>query len=233
MNDFIEQLKNIDPNDPGRWPVAIRLGVVALVLVVASAFFVYYFAWSSERPALEAARAEEQQLLTTLEQKAKKAANLDAYEDQLKEMEQSFGAMLRQLPNKTEVPSLLVDISQKGLEAGLDQKLFQPGTPTQHDFYEEVPIKIRLTGGFHAIGNFVSGIASLPRIVTLHDINIVAPTGKQSQSGSDNLQIEVTAKTYRYLEDDEQSTKNPQGRKGPAGKGPQSGKGAKDAKKAG
>jgi type IV pilus assembly protein PilO len=211
MKDFLEQLRNIDPNDPGRWPLAVRLGVVALVLVVASGFAFYYLAWSAERPTLEAARAEEQQLLTTLEQKAKKAANLEAYEAQLKEMEQSFGAMLRQLPNKTEVPSLLVDISQKGLEAGLEQKLFQPSTPVQHDFYEEVPIKIRLTGGFHAIGNFVSGVASLPRIVTLHDINISTQqqSGRQSQPGTDNLTLEVTAKTYRYLEDDEQAANAP------------------------
>src|SRR4051812_6310895 len=125
MNSFVEQLRNIDPNDPGRWPLAIRLGAIALVLVLLSGFAVYYFAWSSQQPLLEQARAEEQQLMGTLEQKAKKAANLEAYKGQLKEMEQSFGAMLRQLPNKTEVPSLLVDISQKGLEAGLEQRLFQ------------------------------------------------------------------------------------------------------------
>ena len=207
MKDFLEQLRNIDPNDPGRWPLAVRLAVIGLVLVVASVVGVYYLAWSSERPALETARAEEQKLLTDLETKAKKAANLDAYEAQLKEMEQSFGAMLRQLPNKTEVPSLVVDISQKGLEAGLEQKLFQPSSPVQHDFYEEVPIKIRLTGGFHAIGSFVSGVAALPRIVTLHDINISQPQAKNA--GTDNLQIEVTAKTYRYLEDDEQAANAP------------------------
>jgi type IV pilus assembly protein PilO len=202
MKDFLEQLQNLDPNDPGRWPLAVRLGVIGIVLLVASGLSVYYLAWSSERPALEAARAEEQTLLTTLEGKAKKAANLSAYQAQLKEMEQSFGAMLRQLPNKTEVPSLLVDISQKGLEAGLEQKLFQPGPSVQHDFYAEVPITIKLTGGFHAIGNFVSGIASLPRIVTLHDIKI---TSLGKSPGLDNLQLEVIAKTYRYLEDDEQA----------------------------
>jgi type IV pilus assembly protein PilO len=201
MNEFLDELRSLDPNDPGRWPLAVRLGAIALVLVVASGFLIYYLAWNSERPALEAARAEEQTLLTTLESKAKKAANLAAYQAQLKEMEQSFGAMLRQLPNKTEVPSLLVDISQKGLEAGLEQKLFQPGQSVQHDFYAEVPITIKLTGGFHAIGNFVSGIASLPRIVTLHDINI---TSLSKTPGVDNLQLEVIAKTYRYLEDDEQ-----------------------------
>jgi type IV pilus assembly protein PilO len=117
-------------------------------------------------------------------------------------MEQSFGAMLRQLPNKTEVPSLLVDISQKGLEAGLEQKLFQPGQPVRHDFYSELPIRIRLTGSFHSIGNFVSGVASLPRIVTLHDITI----GAVGKGGGDNLTLDVTAKTYRYLDDEQKAT---------------------------
>jgi type IV pilus assembly protein PilO len=201
MSNFMDQLRNIDPNDPGRWPVPIRLGAIGLVLVLASAGAIYYFAWSPEQPVLEQARQEETRLIGELEQKARKAANLEAYKAQLKEMEQSFGAMLRQLPNKTEVPSLLVDISQKGLEAGLEQKLFQPGAPVQHDFYSELPIKISLTGSFHAVGNFVSGVAALPRIVTLHDINITS-VGKP---GSDNLKLEVTAKTYRYL-DDEQKT---------------------------
>jgi len=202
MSNFMEQLRNVDPNDPGRWPLAIRLGAIGLVLVLASAGAIYYFAWSAEQPALEAARLEETRLLGDLEVKAKKAANLEAYKAQLKEMEQSFGAMLRQLPNKTEVPSLLVDISQKGLEAGLEQKLFQPNAPIQHDFYAELPITISLTGSFHAIGNFVSGVAALPRIVTLHDINITS-VGK---AGNDNLKLEVTAKTYRYLDDEQQAT---------------------------
>jgi type IV pilus assembly protein PilO len=201
MKDLMDQLRNIDPNDPGRWPLAIRLGAIGLAFVVAAAGAVYYFAWSPQQPIREQARAEEATLLATLEQKAKKAANLDAYKAQLKEMEQSFGAMLRQLPNKTEVPSLLVDISQKGLEAGLEQKLFQPGASVQHDFYSELPITIRLNGSFHSIGNFVSGVAALPRIVTLHDIAIKS-LGK---SGSDNLQLDVVAKTYRYLDDEQQA----------------------------
>jgi len=202
MNKLMDQLRSIDPNDPGRWPLPIRLGAIGLVLVVASAAAIYWFAWSPQQPVLEQARNEETQLLGTLEQKAKKAANLEAYKAQLKEMEQSFGAMLRQLPNKTEVPSLLVDISQKGLEAGLEQKLFQPGAPVQHDFYSELPIKIRLTGSYHAVGNFVSGVAALPRIVTLHDINITS-AGK---SGGDNLVLDVTAKTYRYIDDEQKET---------------------------
>jgi type IV pilus assembly protein PilO len=141
--------------------------------------------------------------LSTLEQKSRKAANLEAYKDQLKEMERSFGAMLRQLPNKTEVPNLLVDISQTGLAAGLDEKLFQPTGENKRDFYAELPIKIRLTGSYHAIGNFVSGIAALPRIVTLHDIQV--STADAKTSGADQLQLDITAKTYRYLDDEEQA----------------------------
>jgi type IV pilus assembly protein PilO len=118
-------------------------------------------------------------------------------------MEQSFGAMLRKLPNKTEVPNLLTDISQQGAGAGLDQKLFQPAPQINKDFYAELPIKMRLTGSFHAIGAFVSGIAALPRIVTLHDVEITPAPG--SKETTDQLQLDVTAKTYRYLDEEEQA----------------------------
>lgn len=201
MNELLEQLRNLDPSEPGRWPLVIRLGVIGLVFLVATSAAVYFLAWTEKRPDLETARAEEQTLLNTLEQKARKAANLDAYKAQLKEMESTFGAMLRQLPNKTEIPSLLVDISQKDLEANLEEKLFQPGAPILHDFYAEVPIKIKLTGSFHSLGTFVSGVAALPRIVTLHDISIAS----KGKGGGDNLEIELTAKTYRYLDEEEQA----------------------------
>ena len=202
MNNFLQLLRSLDPNDVGRWPFAVRAAAIALIFVVATAAGVWFLAWQPQSPILEQARAEEQTLLATLEQKAKKAANLDAYKAQLKEMEQSFGAMLRQLPNKTEVPNLLVDISQTGLAAGLEEKLFQPSQEVHKDFYAELPIKIRLTGNYHAIGNFVSGIAALPRIVTLHDIQI-QPINKQT--AADQLQLDVTARTYRYLDDEEQT----------------------------
>jgi type IV pilus assembly protein PilO len=122
-------------------------------------------------------------------------------------MEKSFGAMLRKLPNKTEVPNLLTDISQQGTGAGLDQKLFQPTPQVNKDFYAELPIKMRLTGSFHSIGNFVSGIAALPRIVTLHDVEIIPVATKGG--GLDDLQLNVTAKTYRYLDDEEQAAAQP------------------------
>jgi type IV pilus assembly protein PilO len=151
-------------------------------------------------PDLDQARADEQDLLKTFDEKQRKAANFEAYKSQLKEMERSFGAMLRQLPGRTEVPNLLVDISQTGLAAGLEEKLFQPAGEVRKDFYAELPIKIRLTGSYHEFGNFVSGIATLPRIVTLHDITIV-PAGKDA--GPDDLVLDVTAKTYRYLDESE------------------------------
>jgi type IV pilus assembly protein PilO len=203
MSKLLDDIRNLDPNDVGRWPALFRFGAIGLIFLVAVGLMVYFLAWSDKKPGLDSARAEELTLLDTLTQKAKKAANLDAYKAQLEEMEQSFGAMLRKLPNKTEVPNLLTDIAQQGAGAGLDQKLFQPGQQATKDFYAELPIKMRLTGSFHAIGAFVSGIAALPRIVTLHDVEI-APVAKDGK-GSDQLQLDVTAKTYRYLDDEEQA----------------------------
>ena len=124
------------------------------------------------------------------------------YKQQLADIEKSFGALLRQLPSKTEVPNLLVDISQTGLAAALEEKLFQPGQEVKKDFYAELPIKIQLTGSYHEFGAFVSGIAALPRIVTLHDIQIT-PISKDKSAAYDQLQLDLTAKTYRYLDDDE------------------------------
>jgi type IV pilus assembly protein PilO len=212
MSNVLEQIRELDPNDPGRWPLPFRAGAIAIIFVIATAALVYFLAWKPKKPEIDTARAEETTLLQTLEQKAKKAANLDAYKAQLAEMEQSFGAMLRKLPNKTEVPNLLTDISQQGAGAGLDQKLFQPGQQINRDFYAELPIKMRLTGTYHAIGAFVSGIAALPRIVTLHDVQI-APLEKQG--GVDQLQLDVTAKTYRYLDEEEQAAAQPQDQKKP------------------
>jgi type IV pilus assembly protein PilO len=158
------------------------------------------FVWDDDRPVLQRAEADELDLRSQFENKQQRAANLDAYKAQLVEMERSFGAMLRQLPGKTEVPNLLVDISQTGLAAGLQEKLFQPGAEESKGFYAELPIKIRLVGSYHEFGTFVSGIAALPRIVTLHDIQIT-PLGDKA-GGYDNLVMDVTAKTYRYIEDE-------------------------------
>ena len=173
LKELLDQLRNLDPNDPGRWPLGVRVGTIVLLFVIAASAGYWYFVWKAKRPELLEARAKETELWNTLESKARKAANLQAYKDQLAEMEKSFGAMLRQLPNKTEVPNLLVDISQTGLGAGLEEKLFQPQGENRKDFYAELPIAIRLTGNYHEMGNFASGIAALPRIVTLHDVEIV------------------------------------------------------------
>jgi len=218
LKELFDQLRNLDPNDPGRWPIAARVATVALLFMVVTAGGYYFLVWKKQRPVLLEERAKETQLLESLSVKARRAANLDAYRQQLAEMERSFGAMLRQLPNKTEVPNLLVDISQTGLAAGLEEKLFQPQEENRKDFYAELPIKIRLTGGYHEMGIFASGIAALPRIVTLHDIEITPVTGSGGSAAPSELTLEVTAKTYRYLDDEEQAAADPNnGTRKPAG----------------
>ncbi len=198
--NFIEQFRTLDPRDVGRWPLAVRGFFVLLIFVVCGAVAWYMFVWNDDRPILQKAEADELDLRSQFENKQQRAANLDAYKGQLAEMERSFGAMLRQLPGKTEVPNLLVDISQTGLAAGLQEKLFQPAAEQTKGFYAELPIKIRLVGTYHEFGTFVSGIAALPRIVTLHDIQITPASDKAA--GYDNLTMDVTAKTYRYIEDE-------------------------------
>jgi type IV pilus assembly protein PilO len=196
--NLVEELKNLDVNDVGRWPVLFRAAVISIVFVVVVGLGIYWFIIEDKAPQLQRDQETEETLRVTFENKQKKAANYDAYKSQLSQMEQSFGTMLRQLPGETEIPSLIVDVSQTGLAAGLQEKLFQPQSEIRKDFYAEKPIKITLSGGYHEIAKFVSGVASLPRIVTLHDINI-APDA----SGSfDQLTLAVTAKTYRYLEEE-------------------------------
>jgi len=197
--NLLEELRSLDPRDPGRWPFVIRVGAVAVAFVLVTGLLIYYFVWSEQRPELQQREAEEQTLRTEFKTKHAKAVNLEVYKQQLKDIERSFGALLRQLPGKTEVPSLLVDISQTGLAAGLQEKLFQPQAEQKRDFYAELPIKIRLTGSYHQFGEFVSGIAALPRIVTLHDIDIKS----DNKDAYDQLSLELTAKTYRYLDEDE------------------------------
>jgi type IV pilus assembly protein PilO len=163
------------------------------------AFGLYMFVIQEEKPLLDRAKQEEVDLRSTFEERQRMAANFDAYRTQLAEIERDFGAMLRQLPGKTEVPSLLTDIAQTALGAGLDELLFQPTGEIQKDFYAELPIKLKYTGSYHELGNFVSGIAALPRIVTLHDISIHHGDDK---APADELTFDVTAKTYRYLDEE-------------------------------
>jgi type IV pilus assembly protein PilO len=197
--NLLEELQSLDPRDPGRWPLAVRAGAVGLCFLIITAVLIYFFVWDAQLPELQRREDVEQQLRQEFRTKHAKAVNLDLYKQQLKDIERSFGALLRQLPGKTEVPNLLVDISQTGLSAGLEEKLFQPQPEQKKDFYAELPIKIRLTGSYHQFGQFVSGIAALPRIVTLHDIQITSV----NKDAYDQLALELTAKTYRYLDEDE------------------------------
>jgi type IV pilus assembly protein PilO len=198
----MDELRALDPRDPGRWPFAVRLTAVAICFVVVAIGLIYVFVWQDRMPDLQQRENQEQQLRNEFRAKHSKAVNLAVYKQQLSDIEKSFGALLRQLPSKTEVPNLLVDISQTGLAAALEEKLFQPGQEVKKDFYAELPIHIQLTGSYHEFGAFVSGIAALPRIVTLHDIQIT-PLSKEKNAAYDQLQLDLTAKTYRYLDDDE------------------------------
>ncbi len=202
--NLMQELRSIDPRDPGRWPLAVRALAVLLCFIAVAVALIYFFVWQDRMPELQQREDQEDQLRSEFRNKHSKAVNLSVYKQQLADIEKSFGALLRQLPSKTEVPNLLVDISQTGLAAALEEKLFQPGQEVKRDFYAELPIKIRLTGSYHEFGEFVSGIAALPRIVTLHDIQItpVQSTG----SNYDQLQLDLTAKTYRYLDDEEIAT---------------------------
>jgi type IV pilus assembly protein PilO len=196
---IVDDLKSLDPNDPGRWPFPVRAGAVVLCFVVLAAVLFYFMVWTDQKPILDQKTAEEQDLRNTFKVKHAKAVNLAVYQQQLADIERSFGALLRQLPGRTEVPNLLVDISQVGVGAGLEEKLFQPSPEVKKDFYAELPIKIKLTGSYHQMGEFVSGIAALPRIVTLHEIAIKP----DNRDAYDNLSFELTAKTFRYLDDAE------------------------------
>ncbi len=190
----LEELSNIDPSSPGDWPGVIKAAAI-LLLCAAVGGAGYYFDTQHQIKALETAEQEEVSLKADFEKKQAKAANYERYKQQVEEMKQSLGAMLRQLPNKTEVANLLVDVSQTGLGAGLEFELFDPGSESPQDFYAELPITLRVKGGYHEFGDFVSGLAALPRIVTIHDISI-------SGSGQE-LTLSAKAKTYRYLDAEE------------------------------
>ena len=195
----LDELRQLDPRDPGRWPLPVRLGAITVFFVVLSLLMLYFLVWNQKKDDLAQAQGQERTLRDEFRTKHAKAVNLNLYKQQLDDIQKSFGAMLRQLPGKTEMEALLVDISQTGVGVGLAQQLFQPQPEQSRDFYAERPIKIRLTGTYHQMGEFVSGIAALPRIVTLHNVEI-----KQVQGGAfDQLQMDVTAKTYRYLDDEE------------------------------
>jgi len=195
----ISDLNDLDLSNVANWPLAARIVLVSLVFFTVLGLG-YWFDIKDQGIRLEKAEQKETELRQTFEARARKAANLAAYEQQLEEMKASFGAMLRQLPNKTEVAELLVDISQTGLAAGLEFKLFKPRNEVPKEFYAELPIGIRVTGTYHEFGNFISGIAALPRIVTVHDINM-----EPDKNGK--LTMSILAKTYRYLDEEEGGVK--------------------------
>jgi type IV pilus assembly protein PilO len=221
---FLEEFRDLDPRDPGRWPLPAMAAAVGATFLVLSLLLIYFTVWQNVRPELQQKESQEQALRQEFQLKHARAVNLGVYKQQLKDLQRSFGALLRQLPGRTEVPNLLVDISQTALGAGLQQKLFEPEPEQAKDFYAELPIKMVLTGSYHQFGEFVSGIAALPRIVTLHDIEIKPTTTSTNggSSGYDDLTLTLTAKTYRYLDQDEMDAAQ-QGKKKfahPPGHGP-------------
>ncbi|MDZ7788724.1 MAG: type 4a pilus biogenesis protein PilO [Halofilum sp. (in: g-proteobacteria)] len=203
VGEAIQKLNNLDVQDLrkiGTAPKPVQIAVI-LVLVIAILGAIGWFVVRPQFETLEKAERTEQELRETFEEKQSRAANLEAYKKQLAQMEESFGAMLRQLPDETDMESLLVDLSQTSVAAGLEVKYFEPGNERQQEFYAEYPIELRVAGTYHEFGNFVSGLASLPRIVTLHDIAI-KPSGNGNATGQNvDLSMQLEAKTYRYLEE--------------------------------
>ncbi|QSI79312.1 type 4a pilus biogenesis protein PilO [Niveibacterium microcysteis] len=190
-----QDFKNLDPNDPGLWPLLPRvsalLGILAAILVLA-----WWFDWKNQSEDFDQRVMQQAQLKDEWLSKKRQAVNLDEYKRQLTEIDRQFGALLKQLPSKTEMENLLIDVNQAGLGRGLQFELWKPNSESPKDFYAELPIAIRLTGTYHDLGNFVGDIAKLPRIVTLNDIAIeVAKDG--------NLKMDALAVTYRYLDEQE------------------------------
>jgi len=198
--DILKELQALDAQNPGSWPSWARNGAVILVavLLVMAGLYVVVRPQYDE---LEVEKGKEVALREEFERKQKKVAALDAYKEQLAEMERSFGTMLRQLPSKTEVANLLQDISQTRVQSALEEELFEPQGEVPKDFYAEVPNRIVVTGNYHEMGQFVSAVAALPRIVTIDEVEL-KPIGGQS-GGNAQMRMSALAKTYRYLDDGE------------------------------
>lgn len=194
----LSDLNNLSFQNIGSWPLPVK----AVFILLICAAILGLATWQDINPLrdqLAKVQAEEVTLKETFEAKQKKAANLQALKDQLEDIKETFGDLLKRLPNKTEVAALLVDISQQGLGAGLEFQLFKPGAEQPAEFYVELPIQMKVVGNYHAFGTFISGVSDLPRIVTNHNIRIVR--GQKA----DVLSFETTAKTYRYMDEDEEA----------------------------
>jgi type IV pilus assembly protein PilO len=191
----LDDIRRLDPKKIGSWPALPKLAVLLIVLFLVVAV-AYWLDWKSQVEQIDAEKAKEQQLKTTFVDKKTQALDLPAYRKQLEDIEKQFGALLRQLPGKSEMDALLTDINQAGLGRGLQFEYFKPATEeTIRDFYAELPITIKISGSYHDIGAFASDIGKLSRIVTLNDISL--------SGGKDALIMDATAKTFRYLDDDE------------------------------
>jgi len=196
MNDLLAQFRNLDARDPGSWPPLPKFALL-VALLVAILVAAYFFDWQDQLDALEAGRQQEVKLKDEYKAKKAQAVNLDLHRQQLQEIESSFGALLKQLPNKSQMEALLVDINQAGLGRGLQFELFRPAPQESvKEFYAELPITVRITGNYHDMGAFASDIGQLPRIVTLNDLNL-------SVNKDGNLSLDTTAKTFRYLDEEE------------------------------
>jgi type IV pilus assembly protein PilO len=192
----LEEIRRLNPKEISSWPLVPKL-VTMLLLMLLIVGAGYWFVWQHQFEEFDAAKQKEEDLRTTFLDKKKRAINLDAYRKQLGDIEQSFGALLKQLPNKSEMDALLTDINQAGLGRGLQFELFRPaGQESISDFYAELPITLKVSGNYHDMGAFASDVAQLPRIVTLNDLNVAA--GKDG-----SLTMDATAKTYRYLDEEE------------------------------
>lgn len=196
MKELIDQFKYLNPKDPGTWP-ALPKALALLGLLVAIVVGGYFFDWSVQLEALDAGRQEEVKLKEAYKDKKAQAVNLDLYRQQLREIDSTFGALLKQLPNRSQMDALLTEINQAGLGRGLQFDLFKPApAETPRDFYSELPITLRIVGSYHDMGQFASDISQLPRIVTLNDVQITA-------AKDNTLTMDATAKTFRYLDEEE------------------------------
>lgn len=198
---LVDDFRQLDPNDPGVWPFAPKLVILVLFFCVAL-LGAWWFDWKDQLETLEKRQAEEIQLKEDWKSKKLQAINLDEYRKQLAEINRQFGALLKQLPNRSEMEALLVDINQAGKGRGLQFEYWKPGQESVKEFYAELPISITLTGNYHDFGQFASDVSKLPRIVTLRDL-MVSPKDNNKDIVSGVLKMDVTAVTYRYLDEEE------------------------------